>query len=33
MIISDLLQGNDTLGRDGANFSTTTGGRVLSGGD
>lgn len=33
MIISDLLQGNDTLNRDRANFSTTISGRVLSGGD
>jgi len=33
MIISGLLQGNDTLSRDGANFSTTADGRVLSGGD
>lgn len=33
MVISGLLQGNDTLIRDGANFSTTADGGVLSGSD
>lgn len=33
MVISGLLQGNDTLSRGGANFSTTADGGALNGGD